>query len=193
MKRKLRQAIETRDGVSILCFTCRHTTDRTIQQDIATFFNADSGDGVVIEATCLNRKQCSRCRRLMEQPTANRSASGSSTSKSRVLPQITRVRSYQRIAEQQGVPFLINEAQAVAMMRQACILCGMTPPTTGHGLTRLRIWPDGLNPLSAEERLRRGLTRGAGFMGPFHPMVSSQRATFVPYLSLVHPSTILDR
>ena len=80
-----------------------------------------------------------------------------SSSNSRVLPQIARIRAYQRVASEQGVPFAIAESQAAAMMRQPCIACGTPAPTEGHGLTRLRIWPAGL------ERPSRG-----GFMGPFH-------------------------
>ena len=90
--------------------------------------------------------------------TADKSAASSSSSSSRVLPIIARLRQYQRLASEQGIPFAIAEHAATAMMRRPCELCGVPSPAEGHGLTRLRIWPEGV------ARPPRG-----GFMGPFHP------------------------
>ncbi|EOD29828.1 hypothetical protein EMIHUDRAFT_233380 [Emiliania huxleyi CCMP1516] len=60
-------------------------------------------------------------------PSAPSAAAGS---KSRVLPQIARLRQYQRIASEQGIPFCVAEHQATAMMREACITAG--PSSPGH-------------------------------------------------------------
>ena len=83
---------------------------------------------------------------------------GSSGGTSRVLPQIARLRQYQRIAAEQRVPFAIPEHAAAAIMREPCTACGVAAPIEGHGLTRLRVWPEGLS------RPDRG-----GFMGPYAP------------------------
>ena len=181
-KQKLRQANETREGVAVLCFSCRRTADSTKQQGIASFFSRPAAEkptappvASAMATPAGATRQCSKCLRLMEQPTADRSGGGPSASKSRVLPQIARIRSYQRVAEQQGVPFALSESAAAAMMREACVMCGAAAPTEGHGLTRLRVWPGGMTPLSAEEKVQRGLTRGAGFMGPFHVQARNAR------------------
>jgi hypothetical protein len=86
----------------------------------------------------------------------NRPLSGGGGSKARVLPQIARLRGYQRLALEQRVPFHIAESEATALMRQDCELCGVPAPTEGHGLSRLCHWPDGMR------RPERG-----GYMGPF--------------------------
>ena len=175
------QASETRDGgVAVLCFACRRSSDSMKQQGITSFFSRPCGGGSVTEAVDTagahdTRQRCSRCLRLMEQSVADRSGGGGpSAAKSRVLPQISRIRSYQRLAEQQGVPFALGEGAAAAMMREACVMCGAAAPAEGNGLTRLRVWPDGLSPLTMDEKAERGLTRGAGFMGPFHPQARHQ-------------------
>ncbi|KAL1528428.1 hypothetical protein AB1Y20_009776 [Prymnesium parvum] len=163
--KRLRQAEETGGEVAVLCFACRHSSNRTKQQGIAGFFSSNRPTpSEQSDAT----RQCSRCLRVMAQPVVDRSGLAPPAAASRVLPQIVRIRSYQRVAEQQGVPFLLSERAGIALMREACVLCGARPPTEGHGLTRLRVWPEGTTPLSAEEKRPRGLTRGAGFMGPFH-------------------------
>jgi len=160
-RKKLRQAAEERGKVSTLCFSCRRTEDRTTQQGLAQFFKAaapsaarpppSSGGGG--EAML-----CSKCRRSMEQKVADRTGGSRQAATSRVLPQIARLRQYQRLAAEQGVPFAIAEGAAAEMMREACTACGAPAPVGGHGLTRLRVWPEGM------ARPERG-----GFMGPFAP------------------------
>ena len=159
-RKRLRQASEAHGECAVLCYACRRTPDTTKQQGLASFFVAaghktegeeESGSSSAPSSST----QCSRCLRVLEQPTANRSGS---SSKSRALPQIVRIRSYERLAKEQGVPFAVSESAAAALMRLPCITCGAASPTEGHGLTRLRMWPAGLS------RPARG-----GFMGPFHP------------------------
>ena len=99
---------------------------------------------------------CSKCRRSMEQKVADRTGASHHAGTSRVLPQIARLRQYQRLAAEQKVPFAIAEHAAAAMMREPCTACGAASPLGGHGLTRLRVWPEGL------ARPDRG-----GFMGPY--------------------------
>ena len=160
-RKKLRQAAESDGGkVSVLCFSCRRTEDKTTQQGIASFFKAPAAtaDGTTDKKASEQQDEalfCSRCRRSMEKKVADRTGSGGG--QSRVLPQIARLRQYQRLAADQHVPFAIGEAAATALMREACVACGTTAPTEGHGLTRMRVWPEGL------ARPARG-----GFMGPFH-------------------------
>ena len=160
-RKKLRQAAEERGKVSTLCFSCRRTEDRTTQQGLAQFFKAaapsaarpppSSGGGG--EAML-----CSKCRRSMEQKVADRTGGSRQAATSRVLPQIARLRQYQRLAAEQCVPFAIAEGAAAEMMREPCTACGAPAPVGGHGLTRLRVWPEGM------ARPERG-----GFMGPFAP------------------------
>lgn len=87
-----------------------------------------------------------------------KSRGSSCSSISRVLPIIQRIRAYQRVASEQCVPFALTESQAAAIMRQPCTTCGADAPDEGHGLTRLRLWPEGV--------VRPA--RGKLFMGPFH-------------------------
>jgi hypothetical protein len=173
--KRLRQAREDGGRVSVLCFACRRTADTTKQQTMASFFKppcattADAGAAAAANpsATSASFEEgstdveplcCSKCRRVMEKRSRPASSHAGARSHSRVLPQIARIRSYQRVAEKQGVPFVISESLAAAMMREPCVACGLAAPVEGHGLTRLRTWPAGL------ERPARG-----GFMGPYHP------------------------
>ncbi len=156
-KKRLRQAVESDGGVAILCFACRRSSDGTKQQGLSTFFKAPDSSKPGASSVALDAPlQCSRCLRVMEQPTVDRGSGAAS--KPRVLPQIARIRSYQRVASEQGVPYTITDTAAGAMMRLPCVCCGVAAPQEGHGLTRLRVWPDGL------ARPARG-----GFMGPFQP------------------------
>ena len=162
-KKRLRQAAETADGsVAVLCFACRRSADNTKQQGIGAFFKpanhaaaAASSSEAAAPATASSSKeplQCSKCRRVMEQKAP------SASFVSRVLPQIARLRQYRRLAAEQGVPFTISDNSATGIMREPCIMCGCAAPGEGHGLTRLRVWPDEC------PRPARG-----GFMGPFDP------------------------
>lgn len=156
--KRLRQAREADGVVSVLCFACRRTKDGTKQQGLGSFFSAkpkaDDAQADTAAPAAEGVVQCSKCLRVMESGGAGAASSGAS--KARVLPQIARIRQYQRVAAEQGVPFAIADGAAAALMRLPCVCCGVAAPTEGHGLTRLRVWPEGL------ERPARG-----GFMGPF--------------------------
>ena len=174
-RKKLRQAKEHAGGkVAVLCFSCRRTEDKTTQQGIVGFFKvattaASASSKETVDETAEGEAEgeaeeeavlfCSKCRRSMEKKIADRTGGGGgSGSASRVLPQIARLRQYQRLANEQGVPFAIAEHAATALMREPCVACGTTAPVEGHGLTRMRLWPAEL------QRPARG-----GFMGPYHP------------------------
>jgi len=166
-KKRYRQANEANDGVvEILCFTCRRTKDKTIQKSMTAFFakkkgDGDTGDGC--NAICIDIEDkndlsvCARCRKPMQEKTGPVRLPGEGKKKiSGPLPQLQRFRAYQRVAEKQGVPFVISEHKASALMRSACVGCGVQSPEQGHGLTRLRYWPEGM------QKPARG-----GFMGPY--------------------------
>ena len=156
-RKRHRQAAEIDGVVAVLCFTCRRAKDTTRQAGLASFFApAAAAPAAAAAAADPDALLCSKCRRQMTKP-AGPSASSSSAS-SRVLPQIQRLRAYQRIAEQQRVPFTISDAAATRLMMEPCCMCGAPPPTEGNGLTRLRVWP------AHCARPDRG-----GFMGPFDP------------------------
>ena len=146
---KRHRMADERDGkVAVLCFACRRSTDTTKQASLAGFFrksteaapqqlseDARAEDAPAAADGGVGALQCSRCRRVMEQKLPNRNAdpsapSAAAGSKSRVLPQIARLRQYQRIASEQGIPFCVAEHQATAMMREACITAG--PSSPGH-------------------------------------------------------------
>ena len=158
-RRKLRQAVESSDGsVSVLCYACRRTADPTVQRALSSFF-APSVRNVLRSSETASAEEelllCSKCRRVMDM---KRDSSGSGiASHTRVLPQIARMRSYQRIAADQHLPFVLKESEATGLMRQDCVLCGIPAPAEGHGLSRLCFWPEGL------VRPERG-----GWMGPYH-------------------------
>jgi len=166
-KRRLRQATETAQGaVSVLCFACRRTSDTTVQKGISSFFGALPPTTAAVGGPSTSASAaedpllCSKCRRVMDKskPSSGLAVGNGGGGKGRVLPQIQRLRGYQRIATEQRVPFTISESDATALMRRDCELCGTPAPTEGHGLSRLCHWPDDLT------RPARG-----GYMGPYHP------------------------
>ena len=134
-RKRHRQAAEIDGVVQVLCFSCRRAKDTTRQAGLASFFApAAAAPAAAPAAADPDALLCSKCRRQMTKP-AGPSASSSSAS-SRVLPQIQRLRAYQRIAEQQRVPFTISDAAATRLMMEPCCMCGAAPPTEGNGLTR---------------------------------------------------------
>ena len=167
-------ADEENGVVSVLCYACRHSADSTKQQGLKSFFAPKPSEPADVDEVPANEdevpvdavsghdaRQCSKCRRVMEQKTnrsTDKSVASTASSTSRVLPQISRLRQYQRIASEQGIPFTITETAAAAMMREPCTICGVRAPEGGHGLTRLRIWPEGV-----------AAPAKGGFMGPYHP------------------------
>ena len=166
-------ADESEGVVSLLCFACRRSNDTSKQSGLTAFFalkpptaGAESSGQPTPASTVSGHvaPQCSKCRRVLEQKLPSRTAdkaiattSTASKSHSRVLPQIARLRQYQRLASEQGIPFVILDHAATSMMRDPCTICGVAAPGEGHGLTRLRIWPEGI-PKPAK----------GGFMGPYH-------------------------
>ena len=161
-RKKLRQAIEDGDAVQVLCFTCRRASEKLTQSSLAQFLSQQSQPPQFASGSEDPPPQtdlplcCSKCRRPMEKK--SRASAGTSASSSRVLPIIQRIRAYQRVASEQGVPFALSESHAAATMRQPCTTCGAASPAEGHGLTRLRLWPDNVTRPA----------RGKLFMGPFH-------------------------
>ena len=131
-RKRHRQAAEIDGVVAVLCFSCRRAKDTTWQAGLASFFApAAAAPAAAPAAADPDALLCSKCRRQMTKP-AGPSASSSSAS-SRVLPQIQRLRAYQRIAEQQRVPFTISDAAATRLMMEPCCMCGAAPPTEGNG------------------------------------------------------------
>lgn len=160
-KKRLRQAAESDGSVAVLCYACRRSTDTTKQVGIANFFTTAASSTATPPASTTTDGPllCSRCRCSMEKRVADRSGGPKAAGGAgNVLPHIARLRNYQRVAADQRVPFAMSEHAAAAMMREPCTACGSPAPIEGHGLTRLRMWPEGLT------RPERG-----GFMGPFHP------------------------
>ena len=150
--------------MSVLCYACRRASDNTTQRALHSFFKRDghsggddretAGASDAVSTSSDDHLCCSKCRRVMakRQPAP--------VNHSRVLPQISRIRSYQRVAAEANVPFVISEHAAAGMMLEPCLMCGLAAPAEGHGLTRLRSWP---------ESVPRPEGRGKFFMGPFHP------------------------
>jgi len=156
--KKYRQADESQGVVEVLCFTCRRANDNKVQKSIMGFFNAGG-----MKRDCDNTADkkndpnlCHRCRRPLQEKGGPIQCPVDSLKGSGALPQLKRFKQYQTMAAKQDVPFLISEKQASAMMREPCVMCGMVSPARGHGLTRLRRWPDGM------VRPSRG-----GVMGPY--------------------------
>ena len=76
---------------------------------------------------------CSKCRRSMEQKVADRTGGSRQAATSRVLPQIARLRQYQRLAAEQGVPFAIAEGAAADGVRLLLLVFRIQ-----HATSRLR-------------------------------------------------------
>mmetsp|Transcript_88095 Transcript_88095/g.169552 ORF Transcript_88095/g.169552 Transcript_88095/m.169552 type:complete len:467 (+) Transcript_88095:70-1470(+) len=156
--KKYRQADESDGVVEVLCFTCRRANDNKVQKSIMGFFSAGG-----MKKDCDNKADktndpnlCHRCRRPMQEKGGPIQCPGDSLKGSGAMPQLKRFKQYQTMAAKQGVPFLISEKQASAMMREPCVMCGVVSPARGHGIARLRRWPDGMVPPD----------RG-GVMGPY--------------------------
>lgn len=177
--KKYRQAKENTSSVmEVLCFNCRRSKDTAVQQSVTSFFKKKlpakpeelrdafgKGDVSVIVSSdeepevdaIADHSVCSRCRRPLQEKGGPAKPAGHDVLKGTgELPQLQRLRAYRRTAENQGIPFTISEKAASAMMRGNCVACGSPAPMRGHGLTRLRKWPTGM------ERPERG-----GFMGPY--------------------------
>ena len=107
---------------------------------------------------------CSRYRKPLTKPSRH-TADVKSLTVNGALPQIERLKRYRKAAKENNVPFEITDKQATDMMAMDCSLCGEPAlPEVGHGITRLRIWP---------ERLKdRQIGCLKPFMGPFVTEVS---------------------
>ena len=97
---------------------------------------------------------CSRCRKDMNP---NRNAGKAKSTKA--LPIIARLQGYKRLAAEHNLPFVLEDHEAIALMRQDCVICGAKASADGHGITRLRHWPDSLVKLKAK--------CSKPYMGPF--------------------------
>jgi len=171
--KKYRQAKEAHDGgeVEVLCFKCRRSKDTTKQMSVMSFFKKAalppkddsasfvdlvSDDAHPTDAAAKGVVVCAKCRRPMVEK-AVFDPTQDTLKGAGAMPHLQRLRNYERVAKQSGVPFMLTEKEACAMMRSDCVACGAPAPQRGHGLTRLRRWPEGI------ERLRHP----KAFMGPF--------------------------
>ncbi|GMI32680.1 hypothetical protein TeGR_g4050, partial [Tetraparma gracilis] len=144
-KAKLRQAEEKDGVVALLCHACRHDKAHKSQAALSSFF----GSPAPVPAN-----HCSRCRKPLTKPTKGAAAP------SGALPHIERIKAYRRLAKDGGVPYELSDAEAARIMRSACSMCGVpADPERGHGITRLRVWPEHLLPL------REACSKP--YMGPF--------------------------
>ena len=135
-KAKLRQAEESDGMVALLCHACRHDTSRVRQSSLSSFFST-------APAIPVPPNHCSRCRKPLTK--ASKGGGGYSTSMTGALPHIERLKSYKRLAKDGLVPFELTDSQATEIMRRNCSMCGAaSDPEKGHGITRLRIWPNRL-------------------------------------------------
>ncbi|CAE7231083.1 prpF [Symbiodinium necroappetens] len=164
LKPKYRQAKEEDAVVEVLCFSCRRASDASVQLSVTNFFKKAAAAAPVptpqvidLDAPpSVDPSVCSRCRKPLRHKLPTYKKSADAMQGVGELPQLQRLRAYRRIAEKQGVPFLISEKSACALMRGPCFGCGVPAPQRGHGLTRLRFWPAGV------AKPDRG-----GFMGPY--------------------------
>eukprot|EP00931_Biecheleriopsis_adriatica_P104876 TRINITY_DN79490_c0_g1_i1.p1 TRINITY_DN79490_c0_g1~~TRINITY_DN79490_c0_g1_i1.p1 ORF type:complete len:475 (-),score=104.32 TRINITY_DN79490_c0_g1_i1:42-1466(-) len=174
-QKRYRQAKETAENViEVLCFTCRRSKDTAVQQSVTSFFKRkslppaanpepDSADSVIVldeapqePATAVDIAVCGKCRRPLQVQGAKLKKSADWLEGTGELPHLQRLRAYRRTAGRQGIPFTISEKAATALMRSNCVACGTPAPSRGHGLTRLRRWPEGM------ARPEKG-----GLMGPY--------------------------
>eukprot|EP00929_Paragymnodinium_shiwhaense_P010251 TRINITY_DN114825_c0_g1_i1.p1 TRINITY_DN114825_c0_g1~~TRINITY_DN114825_c0_g1_i1.p1 ORF type:complete len:516 (-),score=62.30 TRINITY_DN114825_c0_g1_i1:660-2207(-) len=177
---KYRQAKEhdSTGTVEVLCYSCRRTKDTSVQQTMLAFLkkkeeSVKGTGGVLVPEIDLTAEDvpsnatltdsrgaaitvCARCRRPMFEKDSSSKVTDDTLKGTGELPQLQRYRAYKRTSEKQGVPFALTERLSSALMRQKCIACGAPAPLRGHGLTRLRKWPDGL------QKPAKG-----GFMGPY--------------------------
>ena len=159
--------------VEVLCFDCRRTKDTTVQKSLWSFFKvkqptAETESCADPAATATEPPEknqptggaplCAKCRRPMWIKGDSFTQGGATNSLRGFgeMPQLQRIRSYKRSAEKEGVPYLLSERGACTLMRMDCVTCGAAAPAGGHGLARLRKWPEGT------EKPEKG-----GFMGPY--------------------------
>jgi hypothetical protein len=107
------QATEATDEATELVDSEKRSKDEEEEEDILT---------------------CSQCLRpLQEKP---RDAGSKPLT---VCPYIHRLRGYQRVAKDAGEVFMLTDAEAVAIMRLPCSMCGTEEKELGNGITRLRV------------------------------------------------------
>ncbi|KAJ8613250.1 hypothetical protein CTAYLR_004515 [Chrysophaeum taylorii] len=140
--KKYHQAKERDGQCEILCFRCRRTPGKAAQASLTKFFGGGAPRATV----------CARCRVPLEakKPEARPLPM--------VPPQVTRLKSYRRLADQAVVPFALTDGEALAVMREPCFGCGAAAGEGGNGLSRLRNW------FGLEARRADALK---SFMGPF--------------------------
>lgn len=164
------QAEETNDGgVEVLCYDCRRQPQKKRQRTlnfcpvVATKENNtlhqsprhdESKDAAAIDDGDIF---CARCRLPLhiQQPKRNAQQNRVVT----VLPQVTRLKGYKRLANDTGVPFALTDSEAMTIMRQPCFGCGKSAGEDGNGISRLRNW-DGFS-----EETKKMAKKG--YMGPF--------------------------
>eukprot|EP00928_Gymnodinium_smaydae_P030789 TRINITY_DN22789_c0_g5_i1.p1 TRINITY_DN22789_c0_g5~~TRINITY_DN22789_c0_g5_i1.p1 ORF type:complete len:427 (-),score=38.02 TRINITY_DN22789_c0_g5_i1:265-1545(-) len=153
-KRKLRQAAETEksDGqvqVEVLCTQCRRDSQSKRQMSLGAFLapRVATGDTnlVVLDLTEAPQEAdhtlCNRCRRpLVVQ---HMSVGKTSTAKKRSVGCCfsARLKQYKRQAVETHAEWRLTDSEAMALMRDSCVLCGMrADPQAGkpNGITRLR-------------------------------------------------------
>ena len=170
-RKKLRQAKEKNGVVALLCYACRHDDGNTKQASLSSFFKP-SHSSATAGCEAVPPNHCSRCRKPLTKPSRRTTnATDQSFTVNGALPQIERLKRYRKAAKENKVPFEITDREATDMMAMDCSLCGVSAlPEVGHGITRLRIWP---------ERLRdRQSGCSKPFMGPFVTEVSSSSVPF---------------
>lgn len=158
-RRKFLQA-EERDGAcEILCHDCRRAPAQKRQQSLFASFGvkrlesndaggvaAPSSWGAVAETSDSSRTApaetnresvpglliCNRCRKPMQEQAPSTSA------KPATCPFGERLKRYKATAKETGVAFQLRDAEAIAIMREPCTICGKPAPENGNGITRLR-------------------------------------------------------
>mmetsp|Transcript_15155 Transcript_15155/g.60896 ORF Transcript_15155/g.60896 Transcript_15155/m.60896 type:complete len:453 (+) Transcript_15155:153-1511(+) len=156
--KRYRQARETADGdVEVLCFTCRRAPPgAATQAPLTRYFGGSPKQQPRDVTTPSVIKVCARCRAPLSKATQ---VAPSATTTPTQPAQIVRLKSYKRLAKDAGVPFALTDGQALALMRDPCVGCGVAGGLDGNGISRLRDWSG-----YSDER-RREATKS--FMGPF--------------------------
>ena len=162
-KNKYWQAKETKDGeVEVLCFECRREPRRHRQQTLQ--FSSKRSKPVettVDDSNNDNNFFCARCRVPLQHSKQKSQSTTTMTANKvlTVLPQVTRLKGYKRLASDTKVPFAMTDSEAMEIMRQSCFGCGKSSGDNGNGISRLRSW-EGFSDATREAAKKR-------FMGPF--------------------------
>jgi len=151
-----KQAKQKNGKVEILCKKCRKSRDNMKQTSLDGWFKKRKTDDSTPKKIPVQEKEdeknvtgrtdlllCNRCR----VPMVVKSFSLAKPSSYKGCPFSVKLKRYKKTAADSEVDFMLTDREACRLMREPCSACKSPAPVgVGHGLSRLGVWPEGVEP-----------------------------------------------